>query len=86
MAEDSIAFCCITQQLVNYYVNEKYTLRYTGGMVPDVNQVCPLLSYIPLPCLNVLSDSQFELPAVRHMINVFKHSKFLHYFSLCRLL
>jgi sedoheptulose-bisphosphatase len=28
-------------QLVNYYVSEKYTLRYTGGMVPDVNQVKP---------------------------------------------
>ncbi|KAJ1426410.1 Sedoheptulose-1,7-bisphosphatase [Sesbania bispinosa] len=26
-------------KLINYYVNEKYTLRYTGGMVPDVNQV-----------------------------------------------
>ncbi|KAL2926725.1 Sedoheptulose-1 7-bisphosphatase chloroplastic [Bienertia sinuspersici] len=28
--------------LVQYYVREKYTLRYTGGMVPDVNQVAPL--------------------------------------------
>jgi sedoheptulose-bisphosphatase len=27
------------EKLVNYYVNEKYTLRYTGGMVPDVNQI-----------------------------------------------
>lgn len=27
------------KQLINYYVKEKYTLRYTGGMVPDVNQV-----------------------------------------------
>ncbi|GAB2288435.1 Sedoheptulose-1,7-bisphosphatase, chloroplastic [Dionaea muscipula] len=26
-------------KLVNYYVTEKYTLRYTGGMVPDVNQI-----------------------------------------------
>ncbi|RWW64787.1 hypothetical protein BHE74_00027959 [Ensete ventricosum] len=26
-------------QLINYYVREKYTLRYTGGMVPDVNQI-----------------------------------------------
>ncbi|KAF3947614.1 hypothetical protein CMV_026277 [Castanea mollissima] len=26
-------------KLINYYVNEKYTLRYTGGMVPDVNQI-----------------------------------------------
>ncbi|CAK7325806.1 unnamed protein product [Dovyalis caffra] len=25
-------------KLINYYVKEKYTLRYTGGMVPDVNQ------------------------------------------------
>ncbi|GFY83570.1 sedoheptulose-bisphosphatase [Actinidia rufa] len=28
-------------KLINYYVREKYTLRYTGGMVPDVNQVFP---------------------------------------------
>jgi sedoheptulose-bisphosphatase len=27
------------EKLVNYYVSEKYTLRYTGGMVPDVNQI-----------------------------------------------
>ncbi|KAL2939769.1 Sedoheptulose-1 7-bisphosphatase chloroplastic [Bienertia sinuspersici] len=26
-------------KLVQYYVREKYTLRYTGGMVPDVNQM-----------------------------------------------
>ncbi|XP_054788160.1 sedoheptulose-1,7-bisphosphatase, chloroplastic [Prosopis cineraria] len=26
-------------ELVNHYVREKYTLRYTGGMVPDVNQI-----------------------------------------------
>jgi hypothetical protein len=26
-------------KLVNYYVNKKYTLPYTGGMVLDVNQV-----------------------------------------------
>ncbi|KAF5195513.1 Fructose-1,6-bisphosphatase class [Thalictrum thalictroides] len=25
-------------KLIDYYVKEKYTLRYTGGMVPDVNQ------------------------------------------------
>ncbi|KAE9598754.1 hypothetical protein Lal_00022506 [Lupinus albus] len=27
------------EKLVNYYVRQKYTLRYTGGMVPDVNQI-----------------------------------------------
>jgi sedoheptulose-bisphosphatase len=31
-------------QLINYYVKEKYTLRYTGGMVPDVNQVHTYIS------------------------------------------
>ncbi|MCD7452350.1 hypothetical protein HAX54_016278 [Datura stramonium] len=25
--------------LIDYYVKEKYTLRYTGGMVPNVNQI-----------------------------------------------
>lgn len=33
----SSLFCLM--QLIEYYVKEKYTLRYTGGMVPDVNQV-----------------------------------------------
>uniref|UniRef100_A0A7S3VUA4 Sedoheptulose-1,7-bisphosphatase, chloroplastic n=1 Tax=Dunaliella tertiolecta TaxID=3047 RepID=A0A7S3VUA4_DUNTE len=27
------------EKLLNYYVQEKYTLRYTGGMVPDVFQI-----------------------------------------------
>lgn len=27
------------EKLINYYLKEKYTLRYTGGMVPDVNQI-----------------------------------------------
>ncbi|KAF6174936.1 hypothetical protein GIB67_026424 [Kingdonia uniflora] len=27
------------QKLIDYYIKEKYTLRYTGGMVPDVNQI-----------------------------------------------
>ncbi|KAK6929442.1 LOW QUALITY PROTEIN: Fructose-1-6-bisphosphatase class I, N-terminal [Dillenia turbinata] len=26
-------------KLISYYVRENYTLRYTGGMVPDVNQI-----------------------------------------------
>lgn len=25
--------------LVNYWINEQYTLRYSGGMVPDINQI-----------------------------------------------
>ncbi|KAL0303816.1 UNVERIFIED_CONTAM: Sedoheptulose-1,7-bisphosphatase, chloroplastic [Sesamum radiatum] len=29
----------LPKQLIDYYVREKYTLRYTGGMVPDVNQI-----------------------------------------------
>lgn len=33
-------------QLIDYYVREKYTLRYTGGMVPDVNQVIAYISCI----------------------------------------
>ncbi|KAG2448279.1 hypothetical protein HYH02_006863 [Chlamydomonas schloesseri] len=27
------------ERLINYYLGEKYTLRYTGGMVPDVFQI-----------------------------------------------
>ena len=26
-------------ELVNYWCNEQYTLRYSGGMVPDINQI-----------------------------------------------
>ena len=31
------------EKLISYWVGEKYTLRYTGGMVPDVFQVCRTL-------------------------------------------
>jgi sedoheptulose-bisphosphatase len=27
------------EKLINFYIGEKYTLRYTGGMVPDVFQI-----------------------------------------------
>jgi sedoheptulose-bisphosphatase len=27
------------EKLINHYITEKYTLRYTGGMVPDVFQI-----------------------------------------------
>ena len=27
------------EKLISYWIGEKYTLRYTGGMVPDVFQV-----------------------------------------------
>lgn len=27
------------ERLIQYYMKEKYTLRYTGGMVPDVTQL-----------------------------------------------
>ncbi len=27
------------ERLINFYLGEKYTLRYTGGMVPDVFQI-----------------------------------------------
>lgn len=43
--------CLTGLQLINYYVNNKYTLRYTGGMVPDVNQVL-VLSNLPINCLS----------------------------------
>ena len=43
--------CLTGLQLINYYVNNKYTLRYTGGMVPDVNQV-HVLSNLSINCLS----------------------------------
>ena len=35
------------ERLISHYIGEKYTLRYTGGMVPDVFQVGPMY---PLRC------------------------------------
>lgn len=41
------------KKLVDYWINEKYTLRYSGGMVPDVNQIIikgkGVFSYPPAP-------------------------------------
>ena len=31
--------CGRYEKLVSYWIGEKYTLRYTGGMVPDVFQI-----------------------------------------------
>lgn len=38
------------EKLISYWVGEKYTLRYTGGMVPDVFQVhtCPMPFSLPI--------------------------------------
>ena len=40
------------EKLISYWVGEKYTLRYTGGMVPDVFQVhsccMPFISLVSL--------------------------------------
>ena len=29
------------EKLISYYVGEKYTLRYTGGMVPGIHPALP---------------------------------------------
>ena len=33
------------ERLISHYIGEKYTLRYTGGMVPDVFQVIQIPRY-----------------------------------------
>ena len=37
------------ERLISHYIGEKYTLRYTGGMVPDVFQVKPRTQRLPGP-------------------------------------
>lgn len=40
------------EKLISYWVGEKYTLRYTGGMVPDVFQV-NCVSVVMCVCMQV---------------------------------
>ena len=37
------------QQLVQYWMSNKYTLRYSGGMVPDVHHILTKVGQVPLP-------------------------------------
>lgn len=37
------------EKLVSYWIGEKYTLRYTGGMVPDVFQIIVKEKVQPVP-------------------------------------
>ena len=42
------------EKLISYWVGEKYTLRYTGGMVPDVFQVkCVCSNVCLLPSVSL---------------------------------
>ena len=43
------------ERLISHYIGEKYTLRYTGGMVPDVFQVIELPRYDSGHCWTSLS-------------------------------
>ncbi len=37
------------QQLVQYWMSNKYTLRYSGGMVPDIHHILTKVGHISLP-------------------------------------
>ena len=65
------------EKLISYWVGEKYTLRYTGGMVPDVFQVSPLhclslsmdrmgRGFSPHPCTDLACKS--ETAALLHAL------------------
>ena len=52
----------VSLQLIDYYVKEKYTLRYTGGMVPDVNQVYVRKSLASVIMVRILQCTNIFLP------------------------
>lgn len=39
MLQQFSGFKCPCARLISYYTRQQYTLRYTGGMVPDVYQI-----------------------------------------------
>lgn len=45
------------EKLISYYVSEKYNLRYTGGMVPDVHQITVKERHL---CVRNLANYQGE--------------------------
>jgi fructose-1,6-bisphosphatase len=52
------------EKLVSYWLGEKYTLRYTGGMVPDVFQIIVkergMLSLHPIPARQFNAKGDLE--------------------------
>ena len=55
------------EKLISYWVGEKYTLRYTGGMVPDVFQVTQRMPISqPISPTNHSTDISDTLAAKRH--------------------
>lgn len=60
------------ERLINYYLTEKYTLRYTGGMVPDVFQIIVkergVFTNIPSPSSKTKLRVLFEVAPIALLV------------------
>lgn len=60
------------EKLINYYLTEKYTLRYTGGMVPDVFQIIVkergVFTNIPSPSSKTKLRVLFEVAPIALLV------------------
>ena len=63
------------EKLISYYVGEKYTLRYTGGMVPDVFQIIVkekgVFTNVTSPSTKAKLRLLFEVAPLGLMVRVF---------------
>ncbi|CAN6934873.1 unnamed protein product [Brassica oleracea] len=55
-------------KLIDYYVKEKYTLRYTGGMVPDVNQEKGIFKNVTSPTAKAKLRLLFEVAPLGFLV------------------
>ena len=64
------------ERLVNYYLGEKYTLRYTGGMVPDVFQILVkekgVFTNVTSPTTKAKLRILFEVAPLALLVRTFK--------------
>ncbi len=56
------------QQLVQYWMSNKYTLRYSGGMVPDIHHILTKVGQYPSACasLQALHSSKQFISSAFH--------------------
>ena len=62
------------ERLISYYVGEKYTLRYTGGMVPDVFQIIVKEKGVftnVTRCASLTNDRSFRVQILGFTLQIF---------------
>ena len=66
------------EKLISYYVGEKYTLRYTGGMVPDVFQIIVkekgVFTNVSSPSTKAKLRLLFEVAPLGLLVSTFRHA------------